>query len=619
MRNNVRYLLMWVRAVSARLPLVKLISDRRLLLAVSVICCIILIHVGQMNGDTLKGFAPRVNRKQLPQYSDLLSVDISKELKGQNLTRNGFDASLTEKHFSKKNVEGYMSLPLDFVDDSSLFSKYVNVLDYYIWDYNIDVDVLKVREAVLDRQSPLGTLLKQSDEKDWDDEKIQKRWFAFGTVAVWLEREQVYLVYTRTFYSKQSIRNAPYISLIYGQAFDRNWKELQDFRVPYEDVDVPAEVEEKLVELQDKIEMNSCDDKINEEKSVYDTCMKSAQKKNSKIEERIDKILDKYSVRYPSVMEIPFVIHDNWNGPEDPRIVLKKTRGHEEPVIVFNMESRVNRKFYAFQPHRKFNPMVQFDIENHDLRSVEKNWSAFFHEEDVSESNPDSPGSIHFVYSFEPLEILKCSLFDGMCNVTYKGTETGGERANKKFTAIRGGTQFVSLPAVLPGVANRNIWVAMAKTNVENCGCGSRFYRAALAVMVETAGEYKIDMIAPNVDFGTEPLSWDLKSHLCGGLNVLSPNGITSWEIVSQDPQTKSFDDYMTLTFSEADAVSRFVTVRGVLNYVLGIYAKDRNNHQGDASTSNTTVLLEQMFKDVAESALRFCSIYGLGHKEPKR
>ena len=122
----------------------------------------------------------------------------------------------------------------------------------------------------------------------------------------------------------------------------------------------------------------------------------------------------------------------------------------------------------------------------------------------------------------------------------------------------------------------------------------------------------------PNIDFGKAVLGWNLKDTDCGNYNVLSPSSISNWIIVNQDQKTKQFEDYMTLTFSEADAVSGQVTIRGVLNYVLQIYnqkeIKDTFTIDIDASA-----IVRKTSKCVDDGCRDECKRYGLEHPEPKK
>lgn len=178
---------------------------------------------------------------------------------------------------------------------------------------------------------------------------------------------------------------------------------------------------------------------------------------------------------------------------------------------------------------------------------------------------------------------------------------------------MRGGTQFVPLPQEMPGILNKNIWVGFPKLHINNCGCGDVFYRPMLDVLIESNGIYHQEIIVPAMDLDIEVLSWDGKSTGCQGKNVLNPNSITHWDIVHQDPHTKQFEDYMTLTISESDSFTKIITLKGVLNYVLGIY-RVKNMKDEFLLSEKSNDIIGKTLNCFINFGEQHCSIYGKMH-----
>lgn len=92
----------------------------------------------------------------------------------------------------------------------------------------------------------------------------------------------------------------------------------------------------------------------------------------------------------------------------------------------------------------------------------------------------------------------------------------GLDNSKGYFETIKGGTQYAPLPDILPQLENTHNWISSSKSHVNNCGCGTRFYRPALTVLVEINGIYHLKLIAPNIDFGKPIVGWNLKDTSCG-------------------------------------------------------------------------------------------------------
>ncbi|SMN22617.1 similar to Naumovozyma dairenensis NDAI_0G00360 hypothetical protein [Maudiozyma saulgeensis] len=480
----------------------------------------------------------------------------------------------------------------------------------------LEDDLLSVRRHLIRKSNKLSSDVqdKSRDEARKEEDIVEEDWFRFGGSAVWLETEQCYLVFTRIVYSRKKRKNHPHVSLIRAQAFDKNWKEIVSKSIPYLDTIQPKNLASELTKVDKELNFESCE-LYGVNSPDYDRCIVQQARNKLKMENAKENILSRYFITYPTVLEIPFTPGADYRGPEDPHVILRTTDNSEEPVIVFNMDEpgMGGRKIYSFMPHRRVDPLLQFSLSEHHLKSVEKNWTPFFHPYSPAQSTL-SRGFIYFIYAFSPLEILKCSLNDGTCAVVFDG-ETVELDSSASFKGMRGGTQFIPLPSSLPAVKGKNIWIGFPKLHITDCGCAHRFYRPMLDVLIESNGVYHQELIVPSLDFGIEVLSWDLVSTDCGtDTNILSPNSVAYWDVVGQDDVTKKFEDYMVLSVSEADTLTRIITVRGILNYILGIY-RDKEMEDTFSVSSNSRDIIKKTLTCVVHDAKEQCKIYGQFHK----
>lgn len=580
--------------------------------------------------------------------ADLLEVEISEQLKFQDWTKLGLEKSVKDYNFTKQVQLGFISnvnlnnlrelkrgngnndknnnnnKPSLYNENQKLnedtYSKivecsdlmYNNTLEYYKFPTEMKIDFKAVRKTVLTANEPNAKEYTVADEKEMqEDEIISKRWFSFGAAPVWLESEHCYVSYTRVIYSKYSDRGWPYISIVYAQAYDKDWNELYNKRIFFRDVKMPQEVKDEVKGLKKELDSQRCNN-VSKEGQEYQLCLANISSENAKLEERIEKIYDKYSIKYPTALKVPFDMEPIWNGPEDPHVILKKDAEGEEPIVIFNLKVGKPKKMFAIMPHRKTNQLVEFALDNDKLRGTEKNWAPFFYP-NTKFSGDNSIGFIYFIYDFNPIEIIRCSLLSGHCSFIFKATTLDMERGDTHI--FRGATQFVALPNLLPQVRDTNIWVGFVKEHIDRCGCSQKIYRPVLTVLVEKNGIYHFELITPNIDFNESVLSWGLKDYKCDDYNVLSPSSIANWFITSQDSSTKKFEDYLVLTISEADAVSKVTYIKGVLNYILGIY-KDTDINETFELTSNSKEIIEKTAQCVFDSGVNYCKKYGAQHDD---
>lgn len=608
------------------------------LLGKILVTCLYSLH-----HDTEESLPTFHNSQIVATKRDLLNVDVSNMLRHKSWSNSAVSDDVASQNYQQEELVGFVSnLDLNkvlskkakekegkmngddaklkgHVDYKSLTScqdlAYRGSIEHSTQSILLEDDLAEIRRTLIAAENFLSREVTHDDEKEMNErEIIQRNWFQFGGSSVWLESQQCFVVYSRVIYSPIGIKNRPHVSLVRAQAYDRNWNEIKGKRIPYFDIQQPKDMVMALQQIDKELGLSDCD-LLASEPLAYDACIVENTRHRMTAQNRRESILSKYYITYPTILEIPFRTDGDWKGPEDPHVILRKTKNGEEPVVVFNIYDRDlgRRVMMAHLPHRKIDPLIKFSIRGREQKELEKNWTPFFHQ-NLGESSV-SRGFLHFIYSFSPLEILKCSLNDGYCEMVFEAETLKITEANR-FGGIRGGTQFMPLPDILPGIKGQQLWVGFPKQHIEDCGCGSHYYRPMFSILVEHDGVYSQEAMVPAIGFNRDVLSWDLKGTYCKDINIMSPNSVAFWEIVNQDPQAKTFEDYLTLTFSEADSNTRVLTLKGMLNFILGIY-REKDILEKFEINDEADNIIGQTMRCVVHSAFDYCKLYGETHPPP--
>ncbi|CCD23464.1 uncharacterized protein NDAI_0B04300 [Naumovozyma dairenensis CBS 421] len=506
--------------------------------------------------------------------------------------------------------------------------QYTNTIKYSNWTKYIGDDLVEFRRELLALKNDLtkevtsddGASEKKKDPKAPDlseEEIVKKYWSKFGAAAAWLESEQCYVVYSRVMYWHSGVKKMPHTSLVRAQAFDRNWNEIKGKQIPYIDVKAPSSLEKELASLDKELNLADCDAFLDVNPEAYDDCKVSNAKGTLNAKKRRENILTKHFITYPTMLDVPFNSKVDWAGPEDPRVITRKIDGIDEPIVVFNLpiDDKNQRRMYGIFPHRRVNNIIEFKVPDHKMRYAEKNWTPFFEQSNqASGTSSFSRGSINFIYSFFPMEIFKCSLDDGICEVVFEGKDLGLSD-DASFGGVRGGTQFLPLPDVLPKVEGKQFWFGFPKLHINSCGCGEKFYRPMLSLLVEENGVYHQDLLVPFVDFDMTIPNWEEDGTKCDSINILSPNSIAYWEILDQNKEDSSIADYLALSVSTSDSNSQIIILKGVANYILGVYKKMDIKDTFDVSKESDSII-KQSLNCVIDNAKGECKAYGLLHGE---
>ncbi|RCK54834.1 Beta-mannosyltransferase 2 [Candida viswanathii] len=403
---------------------------------------------------------------------------------------------------------------------------------------------------------------------------ISEHWFQMVGNSVYLKEYGVHLMVSRIMYSPLGSKNEPLFSFAYAQIFNRNWEEL------------------KNVEL-------IVPDNINESTKM---------------------------ISYPGILSIPIhhdyrEVKDSYFGPEDPRvIVVRNSEGFEEPLIIYNafhrkitdveqtIEGYKNVRYDYFRSmFMSYLWLVQLgkrNIEETDdmewrvylktkeirvvdtpRESKEKNWTPMISYMERQLHKFDR--FIYFVYKWSDLQVLKCSLDEGLCQVVYKlppkpQKQKEGENIevfDEEVGALRGGTPMINIRDLnIPGVnkkllSDKEIWIGFPRAHLTMCDCSNHMYRPNLAIITKTGSHFRISHISSFMSFNVELIGWyPGQNKLCDPnvQSVFIPNGISEWVF-------DEGSDLMTLTFSLSDITIDMIQVRGLMTALmdekLGIFS----------------------------------------------
>lgn len=415
-------------------------------------------------------------------------------------------------------------------------------------------------------------------------------WYRFSGSSVWLKDHNVHLVVSRFMFDSTRTKNHGKLSVAWGQIFDKNWNELNDVRLVFPTNDI-GESDPEQFKVKDQTFL---------------------------------------SYRFPRIIPIPF--HHDYGktkklyfGPEDPRTMLVRNKnGYDEPIIVFNADhikgiindkgkkekKRFRSMFMSFLFQRQVGKFAVDDESNPDSDNIiytkttelvilgvprplkAKNWTPMVsHNERIVTGGYDE--HILFVTRFENLSILKCDIVNtpGTCLPIYSTEGSVG--------ALRGGTQFVNVNLLLqeqtrlplfqllpPG---REVFLSVARAHLSECGCGHKFYRPNLVVIIKDQATYslfeegklqevtqyffKVSHVSSflSLNVPVEPWFLDQPNSFCTEVNAIIPNGISSWKIGSLEQIDGRWiaTDEMALAFSVSDNSVDLLNIRGLLNLIL--------------------------------------------------
>lgn len=240
---------------------------------------------------------------------------------------------------------------------------------------------------------------------------------------------------------------------------------------------------------------------------------------------------------------------------------------------------------------------------------VERGWLPFFTDSDLENNSTTYLGTVHFIRSVAPLEIIECSLMDGSCTSVSRRNDTWGN------TTYVDGTPLVRVPNAISEKIGRQVWVGFANVEIKMCGCGLWYQRPTLMLYSEQNGVFSQDFMAPVVDFNTNVYSPHFGGTECVGQNSFKINSIASWDIYDQNSITQEYEDYMVLMYNEGNVVSRTIAVKGIADYVLQMYTSQSISQSDDLSPVNS-FFFEKVTECALERGIEVCDDYGFKHPQ---
>ena len=435
-------------------------------------------------------------------------------------------------------------------------------------DQKRDMKIIRDKALIINGTGEYPIIRKCFLDKAWEKEDVivKKKWYKFAGSSTWLDKYQVFFLVSRVAYSHRSLRNKATISILYAQVFNKNWEEILDYQFPQSDIVFPAILPVNLDE-------NPRGDNA-------------------------------------------------FLGADDPRVMLRNyndtTSGtqEQEPVIIFNTyraDLGWKRAIHVYRPLTNVKEAIPMRLVGMEPRQREKNWAPFF-DEDAS--------SINFVYSLNPLRIVKCDFNNGACNKI-----SGDDFEEDEARPLRGGTNVVRIPAsFLPKhlAEKREYWFGIARSHDHKCGCIERIYRPHSFVISKAykTDDYTMDYVSSFVDFNINTMAWNPaleKAKCTDSKSVLIPNSIAYWDVITtKDKNGKDqLEDIMGVTYSEADINNRLIHVKGFLQHVAKIFSGQKEtvvNHYAQVETareennllSNCATSLAQEYCKLAEKKFKW-------------
>ncbi|KAI5951803.1 hypothetical protein KGF54_004878 [Candida jiufengensis] len=563
----------------------------------------------------------RVTKNDILIINDEFNIKYPNNLKFEDYKVDIFDSfhnnNKNEKLLSKRNEQVEESKDLiNIIDQPQPLPEESEKLEYNCSDKyrqinfqvseyeNRNVNLKKILTEFMKSSSPYYEEIKiliPNLKQQLQQNTYTKYWYQLIGSSVWLEQYGIHLLTSRIFYTRSGNKVESVISLVYVRAFDSDWNEIENLELIIPNGNT-------ITNYKDYIE----EEEVKTRKSNY----------------KIVKYPQFLPIPIYNNVRKKF---GNFYGPEDPRLILIKNKlGYDEPVIIFNsyhkrfssIPTEFKKKGYKnFDFHRsifmgwlwetqlgkdnideldekyKMNEYVKIKelvLPNFKRMLKEKNWTPFIDLNQREMIGYDN--SINLIYQFQNLKIIKCYFHEECCEWEYKMNE------DTDLNAFRGGTQLINLKTILGKINNPNvnkdknkknnkelkirnkklnklnnllnsslsnlqIWIGFARISLANCGCGDKFYRPNMFVLIKTSEFYKISHISNSLDFNINIKQWDIKNpDLCFGKNLIIPNGISSWEIYDNGNSKEEQEDLLTLSFSRADVTVDFIYIKGLLN-----------------------------------------------------
>ncbi|AOA60760.1 Beta mannosyl transferase 3 [Komagataella phaffii CBS 7435] len=476
---------------------------------------------------------------------------------------SAYDSSVTLGTFNDMEVDSYVTNIYDNAPVLGCYDLSYHGLLKVSPKHEILCDMKFIRARVLETEA-YAALKDLEHKKLTEEEKIEKHWFTFYGSSVFLPDHDVHYLVRRVVFSGEGKANRPITSILVAQIYDKNWNELNGH------------------------------------------FLNVLNPNTGKLQHHA----------FPQVLPIAV----NWDrnskyrGQEDPRVVLRRGRFGPDPLVMFNTLTQNNklRRLFTISPFDQYKT-VMYRTNAFKMQTTEKNWVPFFLKDDQE--------SVHFVYSFNPLRVLNCSLDNGACDVLFELPHDFGMSSE-----LRGATPMLNLPQAIPMADDKEIWVSFPRTRISDCGCSETMYRPMLMLFVREGTNFFAELLSSSIDFGLEVIPYTGDGLPCSsGQSVLIPNSIDNWEVTGSNGE-----DILSLTFSEADKSTSVVHIRGLYKYLSeldgygGPEAEDEHNFQRILSDlhfdgKKTIENFKKVQSCALDAAKAYCKEYGVTRGEEDR
>ncbi|KAK6456378.1 uncharacterized protein RJT20DRAFT_5767 [Scheffersomyces xylosifermentans] len=510
----------------------------------------------------------------LPQYINSYPFQLDDELKTFNRVSSPIAKSISNMEYKPFKIPAYSLLEkhrivqaenqpcssIEITDNDSVAASIPFNVNFKGETRMIRKQAIKMlREK---QYSPIRKCFKD-DQTEQIGDIVTSKWYKYNGASVWMDKYEVHFLVSRVVYSKAQLSHYPTISILYAQIFDRDWKELTDYKFPSTNMSFPS-------------------------------------------------IL-------PVQLDIP-VGSDWFLGAEDPRAIVRDyfnvetQQMDQEPIVIYNtkvQEIEYRRAMHFYRPLRKPEESTRLIIKDMPPRYSEKNWAPFI--------DKDSENHINFIYNFVPLRVLKCAIETGACELV-SGPKF--QPKSQQIGSLRGGTNLVPIPAnLLPEKIgkSRKYWFGIARSMNRKCGCFRTIYRPHAYLIsrdIEEEDSYTLDYVSSLLDFNVDPRAWnkDKQDQKCGDRkSVYIPNSIDSWDFtlitdLADSEGGGEMEDILSMTFSEADITNSIIYLKGFLIHLLrfldGNYRTIKKHYQ---ETEYNLIVTEFLGKCSTSLSQQYC------------
>ncbi|XDT32599.1 Hypothetical protein J6889_03915 [Nakaseomyces glabratus] len=487
--------------------------------------------------------------------------------------------------------------------------KFEEKISYMNRRRNISPNLKKVRQLLLDENTPRSKFIKQiAQKKGYNDTMaVERQFFTTTTSILWLEQHVCYISFTGVVISEAEDVNKPSLTVISSQAFDDQWKEIEK-DIGFIDEKIPDSLSEAFKRIESEYDANkNCDDEANnvekdclnnmkcdiKDKEKKKECennhkkacdkkkedKKSACKllvsKNKKLADEEKKaIKTNFYALYPMILDVPTETNTAPTGFKRLSATLRETDdGVIEPLLTYQFEETLTSNIYYALPHRKYTSSGTLKVEMPSLRSRNGYWIPFTKAIDMG--TKQTVGHVHLISNTLPLVTAKCSFDKGECFVLYNSRDTDKNDDNSEINPLDAGTNFIEIPSVVPRVKNRHIWVGMNEIHIPLSEHNKEVRRPVISVLEEQEGTFNIFSYSNPLSFSLmEPIEFHNNSTLTH--DIWTPYSIISWSVRNQTADTLDFEDYMQIAFGHNTKNTSVVTLKGYLNFLLKSFRSEK-------------------------------------------